>query len=475
MTTREAVGLLALAACWLVLGYVLLHAAGVLRSREARLRGAGLALVTGWAATGLLVSFELMAGLAGTVPEILAGWVALAGVGLVAGRRRGPAKSSGLARAALRRPAVVGFALQLVVGGYLAALLVRSLLPLGQLNPDAWTQWLSKAKVIYFLGGLDAGPGGFTQQINPDYPPLDPALEATAFRFAGRADFLAVPLLHWIVFAGFVAAVAFLLRGRVPAYLVWGSLAMLVLAPKLSSLVGSSLADEPLALLVGLGGLTGTLWLLDDDPRLAALCALFLGAATLTKNEGLMLSLALAVILALGARRRLGLALLAVPVVVDAAWRVWLRAHDVPSNFGYDFGRLLHPIALAHHGAYLRYGSRSLLDHLFSPHEWLLIVPAALVLGLLAARRRSPLALLGLAFPALVFVGYSGIYWIGNGICTWMPSQPCDGTWHDIEWLVGPSADRIVASVAVLLACVFPLLVAHAGALDRRPATERPR
>ncbi len=473
MTAREISGLLLFAGGCLVVGQALLAAAGLVSAGVSALRAAGLALFTGWACTGLLVSLMLMAGLSASLWQLAIGWALIAATGTAFAScvRRTP-------RSAMREheprswPASVA---QLVVGGYLAALLVRALVPLGTLNPDAWTQWLAKAKVIYFLGGLDTGVGGFTHQINSDYPPLDAALEATAFRFAGSADFLALPFFHWIVLAAFVGAVAHLLLARAPAALVWSSLAMLLLAPKLLDLVGSSLADEPLSLLIALAGVTGTAWVMDSDPGLGLLSAVFLAAAALTKNEGLMLGLVLAIVLALATRRRSGLALVAVPAVAYLPWRLWLRAHDVPSNFGYDFGRLVHPRELLDHTSYLWYGTSSLLHHFFAPSEWLLIVPAAFVLALVAAWRQETIATIALGFPLLVFVAYSCIYWLGNGICTWMPARSCDGSWRDIEWLVGPSADRIVAPVAITLAVLFPLLVppGHAPRVDSRASVPR--
>src|SRR5581483_2911966 len=52
----------------------------------------------------------------------------------------------------------------------LAVLLVgylwRSAVPTGVVNPDVWNFWLPKAKSIFFFGGLDTGPSGFTSYDN---------------------------------------------------------------------------------------------------------------------------------------------------------------------------------------------------------------------------------------------------------------------------------------------------------------------
>ncbi len=461
MTGSALAGTLALAVAWVAVGGALLRASGLLRTARPLLPLLPLALVTGWAFTGVAATVLLMVGLSASPWQLALTWGAAVVLAAATARRRLPRadvladEPTGTARNVLARAGAAAAC------GYLVALLVRALVPLGQLHPDAWTQWLAKAMVIYRLGGLDTGAGGFTSQANADYPPLDPALEATTFRFAGTADYLVLPFAHWLVLAAFVGAAAFLLRRRAPAHVVWPSLAMLVLAPKLTSLAGSSLADEPLAIMIGLATICGALWLLDGSAGLAPLVCLFLAAAALTKNEGAVLAALVGLALATGGSRRwvARIAFVLTPLAAFGAWQLWIGAHDVPPNVAHDFGRLLHPGRLADHVSYVRYGATSLLDHLFSPGEWLLIVPATLVLGLVAARRRSRLAPLALGVPLAATACYSIVYWAGNGICTWMPARSCDGTWRDIEWLVSASADRIVAPVVVELAVLFPLLI----------------
>lgn len=108
--------------------------------------------------------------------------------------------------------------------------------------------------------------------------------------------------------------------------------------PMLARLIGSSLADEPLALLYALVGVCSALWLLDRDWRMAALGSVFLVAGTLTKNEGLMLSFALALVVALVARRRPVVPLLIAggPLLAFLAWKGWLSQHGVPPNYAYS-------------------------------------------------------------------------------------------------------------------------------------------
>jgi hypothetical protein len=460
VTARELVGLLALTAVLVALGLALLHAAGLVRRSGDAGRAAGLAIVLGWATTGLIATAELLVGLRATLAEVLVAQGLVAAAALVAGRRIPELRSrpgGGAPRSPLAAASAAIFAV------YLAGLVARSLVPRGIGNNDVWSQWLVKAKVIYFLG-LDTGVGGYTSQANGSYPPLDPALESTAWHFAGSPDFLALPFLHTIVFVAFVGALAYLLAPRVPPALLWPSLAMLALAPKLAFFVGSSLADEPLALFLALAALLGALWLLDDEPRWLGLACLFLATATLTKNEGTVTALILALLLAAGARRRQGVLLLAAPLVAELPWKLWSKLNDVHPTFSYEWDRLVHPHRLADRADYLTYGGRSLLDQLLAPSHWLLIVPAVLALGVLAGLRRNPLALVAVGFPILTFAAFELTYWVGADVCTWSPGYPCDGTWHDILWLVGASADRIPVSIVVVCGALFPLLVVESGA-----------
>jgi 4-amino-4-deoxy-L-arabinose transferase-like glycosyltransferase len=338
-----------------------------------------------------------------------------------------------------------------LLGVYLVLLGWRSAEPSGLLHADVWNFWLPKAKTIFYFGGLDTGVGGFTSQTSPDYPPLLPALEATAFRFVGGADALALPLAHWVVAVAFFGALAGLLAGRVRPAILWPALALLAFMPMLGRLIGSSLADEPLALLVALAGVCGVASLEEREWRLGLLAGVFLVAATLTKNEGLMLAVVLAVALALAARSRrawlTGAALAAAALAAFLVWKAWLDRHGVPGNYAYDFGDLLRPGYLADRVERLEYGAGQLLEQLVSPSRWLVTVPATLALAVAIARRRSDLTTLVLATTVLAFLGYATVYWISS---------------VELHFYVDNNVDRVVAPTVVLLGALFPLLLEEA-------------
>lgn len=334
------------------------------------------------------------------------------------------------------------------LAGYLLLLLVRSWEPTGVMHADVWNQWLPKAKILYFFGGLDTGPGGFTSQYNPDYPPLDAASEALTFHALGGAHVLELARFHWGLVASFLFAVAALLAPRVRPAILWPSLAVLALAPSFGSLAGSSLADEPLAMLLGLAAVAGALWLLEGSVAFAALSGLCLAAATATKNEGLMLSLALVVSLAAtrAGRRspRILLGLLGSILAVHAAWRVWLERNDVPPNPFYNLSDALHPLFLASRAERFQYGLGELVSQFATPSRWLVLVPATVILALLARRRMPDLAVFALLVVVLDTLGFASIYWLSR---------------VDLHVYVDNTVVRLPAFVAISCGALLPLLL----------------
>lgn len=434
----------------LAVGLALLFGLGLVRSAGDALRYAGLALSVGWAATGLVSSFALMAGLQPTVPEVIVLWALLAGAAVTVALRV-PAAPSRVLRE--RRP--LGRAL--AYGGAAFAILavvelLRRALASGPLEPDVWSFWLPRAKTVVYFGGIDTGIGGWTGFEHADYPPLLPTMEAAAFRFMGHVDPLLLPVQHWVVAVGVLAAIAGLLAARVRAAVLWPSLAMLSFMPAFERMVGSSLGDEALTETFALAGACAALWLAEPQWRSAALCGLFLAAGALTKNEGLMLAVALVLMLVLTGRLRrrwatlLGLA--AAPFAALVPWKIWLSANHVHAGADYRFRDVFDPGYLSDRLGRLSLAARSLPGYLFDPGALLLAVPLVLALGaVLIAARRGRLAVFGVGTIVLAFAGYLAIYWIGR---------------PEIHFYLDSSAGRVVVPIAVFATVLFPLMLSEA-------------
>jgi hypothetical protein len=451
-------GLAALDVVLLAAGIGVLYGLGLVRSGRHALRNAGLALVVGWASVGIVVSTALVLG-APVTPWIVASIaVAVAGGGFLLGRRvpARPMRSVGEPGAA----SWVAVAAAAVIVIQLAALFRRALAAGAPLEWDAWAFWLPKAKSIVEFSGLDTGVGGFTSFAHPSYPPLVPALEASAFAFMGETGASPLALQHWVVAAAFFGALASLLAVRVRPAILWPSLALLALLPTFAVLIGSSLGDESLMLLLGLGGASAALWLLERDARYAALAGIFLAAAALAKDEGLLIAVVLAgttlaAAVARRPRRPLAPALvLLAPVAALAPWKLWLRLNDVPTPGDYRLSDLFDPGLLSERLDRLSYAANALPGYVFEPGRWLLAVPLMLAATLLAAPRSPALSVLALAPVVAVPAGLLAVYWIG--------SPP-------VDWYLATSAARGVASAVVLAAIFLPLLLAEASGGEPPP------
>jgi hypothetical protein len=447
---RELLGLAALDGVLLATGLAILYCFGLVRSRGSALRLAGLAFVAGWAAVGVGVSLALVAGLALTVWQVLLVAGALTATSLAVGLR---VRAAAVERPVASRPGPLALVAAGVLALYGAALLARAWLGGASTAWDAWAVWLPKAKSIVLFDGIDLGVGGFASFAHPYYPPLVPGMDAVAFRFMGSLDPTRLPLQGWLLFAAFVGALAGLLAGRVRPAILWPSLLALALMPSFDGLVGSSLADFPLALLFGLAGVCAALWLLEGAGAYLAVAGVLVAGVVLTKNEGLPLGLLLAamlVVAALLARRRwplLPAALAAVAVAAVLPWKLWLSAHELPQTTEFYYRDLLD---LDYLGDRLDRLSTALAEepgYLFSPDRWLLAVPLALAAALLLAPRRASLAVLTVGVVVAGFLGQAAVWWIGR---------------PPIDWFIETSAGRTLASLAVFSAAMLPLLLSEA-------------
>lgn len=448
--TSSYLGLAVLDALFLVAGLGVLSGLGLVRNGRAALRHSGLALVAGWAVVGVIESMALILG------APLSRWIiafiglAVVAAGVLVGRRVPARELPLVGESGLPSWLAVGGAAVVLVE--VAALLRRALGDGAPLEWDAWGFWLPKAKSIVDFGGLDTAVGGFTSFASPGYPPFVPAVDASAYAFMGNTTASPLALQQWVIAVAFLGALASLLAVRVRPAILWPCLAMLAVLPTFTVLVGASLGDGPLMLLLGLGGACAALWLLDRDARFAALAGLFFSAAALAKNEGLPIAevIALTLLVAAVARRPrrplVPVLVLLAPVAALAPWKIWLRVNDVPVSPDYRLSDLLDPTVLGDRFDRLSYGASHLPVHLFDPGRWLLAVPLMLAATLLAARRRPALSVLALAPVVAVPLGLLLIYWIG---------------YPPVDWYVATTADRVVASAVVLAAVFLPLLLAE--------------
>ena len=434
-------------------GLAILIGLGLVRDRADALVLSGLAVVTGWAATGVWLSLVLVVGADVTPVTVLVGWF-----GLVAGAaaltrvvRAGP-RLQLVVPAGRKRLALLGATIVVALAAVLV--LARAVFWTGLFHADVWSFWIPKAKTIYFFAGLDTAPGGFTSQVSPDYPPLKPAVDAAVFALAGDADPLLLPPHNAVLAVAFVAAAAAVLW-RLAGAMVAAAGALVVLAlPGFRDLAGSSLADESLAILFAVACLLGADWLLAGDPRPLALVSLLLGACVLTKNEGALLAAALLAALAAVAPLRRHAALAAVgPATVFVTWRAWLVANDVPRNPAQRFERLAEPRYLAQHFDQFAYGSRRLAEEVSDPRLWSAAVPLVLLVAIALVGTRTRLAVVAAGVPLACLAGFAVIYWIGpNRIFEFEPEYT----------FIEDNVRRVVAPVALASAAVLPLLVREA-------------
>ncbi len=447
---REAAGLLALDALLAGSGAGVLAAVGL---RPRGVPGLALALATGWASLGVICSLALVAGLSLETWEVSVFAVATAAAGVfVARARSAPARP--VARplpGSLARAAAIAGATALAVA--LTVGLLRVATASADTEWDSWAFWTPKTLTLYYEGS----PDGFVDFPSPEYPPLAPALDAVALRFAADADPSLLVLQRYLLLAGALLGVGALLRRTIPAALVWPPLAMLALAPAVVRYLDSVLADPAIAMAAALAGVAGAQWLLERQPGLGVLAAIFATAATLVKTDGLLLAYLLVVFLALGGgfRRPRELALLAAaPALALLPWKLWLARHDAPlSSADYDVGRVVDPAYLAERLDRLWFALGEMSAIALSVDLWLLTLPLSVLAALLAAPLRPALALLTLGWPAAAFLGLASVYWISP-----LP----------VDWYVDTSAERILLSVIVISASLLPLSLAEIAAANAR-------
>ena len=283
------------------------------------------------------------------------------------------------------------------------------------------------------------------------YPPLVPALEASAFHFMGGTDTVTLHLQFWFLCAGFVAAMVGLLRPRVPPLVLWPSILLALVSPEVIGRALQPQGDLLLDELVATAALLIALWLLERRPWQLASAALLLGGGMLTKREGFLLAACLLVAALAATVREFRRAWVPLAVVAVAAflpsvpWRIWFENRDVPSDAPEAGG-----LGLFDHLDRAWPSLKLTLRVLFTYDHWLLVAPVA-VLAVVAAILAGRVALAVYAGLVLV-LGVAGFTWI-----TWsFPSLPITDN------LALNPIIRSAGALVVIAAGLVPLLLASA-------------
>jgi hypothetical protein len=438
--------LLLLQLVFLALGAGALPVLGIARDRAQLRARLPLAYLVGVALAGIVAAHLALLGAAFGVTELVVLAVLL---WIVAWRRLRASTDLVAVSHKVRKADVIG-----IIGAIallLALLLLAHVMHMLETRPlyewDGWAIWATKARALYDFGGA-YGPV-FTNYPPVQHPLFLPALEAIDFHALGRFDGTLVHVQLGLLGFGFAAAIWALVRERVPSWLAGIGVLAIVSATAFVKQLSTNYADVPLALFVALGAVCLARWLTEGDRTLLPAAALFLGAATLTKPEGLLFALAAIVAaLAAGGRARLRGTLLmgAAVALILLPWRAFVAAHHL-KNPEYSLGDAVNPAYLYDHADRLGAALRSVAGHAFS-FDWGLLVPlglAAIVLAFMTGRTR--LALFASLWTLLSFAGIILVFWISV--------VPVELT---LRW----AAYRTVASLVIGLAGLAPLLAGEA-------------
>lgn len=296
---------------------VLPSLAGVLATRGALAVRLAVGGVLGLAAFGI---GSVIGGLVGLVlPGALAGVLAVVLIGT-----RHPVDLGD------RLPSAIAVVLLAIVVAFgIAMIVVASQRPVARW--DAWAIWAMKAKALAHWGSfrnpvfLDP-VYSYTHQ---DYPPLLSAWQSITFKVSGdlTASWMTQVQLAWLWTLATAASIAVVDR--------WGSLAGLLpfawaLSPSVLDQALWGFADVPMALLL----VVGVSLLVSAATRVGAFHAgLILAAAGLTKGEGFILAVLVAIpFLSRPARWRLAAIAGGLAVAAHAPWLVFTRLHGLGND-----------------------------------------------------------------------------------------------------------------------------------------------
>lgn len=457
MSAHSLLGVFCVDVLFILVGASILWGLGAITSARELVRLFGLAWLVGASILGTLLSVELMISVPFSLTAILVNAVVLLGLGCAFGaRKHAPSVTA---------PAARGAIVVTAAGLSAMALLLEAQFRAGRLaglfDWDAMSFWVPKGKSLYYVGHIDSS---FLSMLpNAWYPPLIPALDATTFAFMGSTDAVTLHLVYWSALAAFIAAIAGLLAPRVDAVFLWPTLLALAATPVVVDHGVSPLADLMLDYFLAVAAILTVQWLRGSDRSALLLASAFLGAAAMTKREGLLLGVCLVAAAAVASRprtmRRWGalVGLAAPALVLTLAWRIWLSSHQI-ENQGPETGYLgfVHELDRVWPSLHLT------LQVLFTGNWWMLI-PFIITVGI-------GLALVARVGEAAVFAAsYAGISVLG---CTWvlvsLPTVPLT-TSASVNPIIRLTGGVVLPSAAVLPQLLAAAWASHAHA-QRQPA-----
>jgi len=448
VSVRAIAGLVLLNAFFLVVGCGVLHGLRGFRTRAELLRLAGLAYMLGVCATCTVLVLELIVGIPFSLAAILITGITLGVVGAALRVVTG----SGLVEAPRERRAVrvARVAPVSAIAAGLVVVYFEALFRSGRLAPlsefDAWAFRVSKAKAISSFGGLD--PQFFHDLSNASYPPLVPTLEAAAFRFMGSQDVVTLHLQFWFLFAGFVAAVAGLLPGRIPPLFRWAPLGLVLVAPHVVGHALQPQADFMLDEAFALAALLVALWLREREAWQLIAAGVLLAAVVLTKRDGYLLA-AVVVVAALAASRgdarwawpRIG-AMAAATVALAVPWRIFLSVRGLDT--GTPPGGVTN---FLHHLDRGWPALRLTFTTLFDYDVWLVLTPLALLaIAVAFVGGGKVLPTYAVLVYVLAALGFTWVSWSYTNIA--ITENPA----------INPII-RLTGSLALFAAALMPLLL----------------
>jgi hypothetical protein len=430
-----------------VCGLGVLALLGVARSGPELVRMSPLAPLAGMAWVGIAAATAATAGVPFGLVGLLLVTVATCAAG---GLRLARADAPRVETAARPAGSWAELALATVSLGVLAVVVGYGLATYGVkplVEYDGWAMWGMKAKAIAWLDADRAVLASETyERLHLEYPLLLPALHALPIDAAESfASNIVVLNCVAIGLAGLLALWG-LMRGRVRAGLLVPFLAAIAAMPAFFVQLGTGYADAPLAVLVAAGVGAAAVWLLDRRAAWLALATLFLAAAALTKNEGLLFALAaLVALLSVASGRRRAVAVSAgVVALVYAPWRVYTSVHDLGAG-DYDLASSFDPLWVARRLHRAPDSVWAVLERAGRPREVGVLLVVGLACGLLAiVLGRTGIGVFATGFAVLSLAGLAWIYVISP---------------LELSSYTSGTAHRVVLSAVIGLAALCPLLL----------------